>query len=299
MWLLKHILRIVGWLLLLVIPAAKAAKELLGLGGTFDFVISRFNDPAWVGVMLSAIFNPPPWAIPLSIILGLALIWLDLKRPWEKGRSAGTGQALPISPLVAPLTPSGSPPFMLQAFAEERAEMVRLVARLKSGFSLTIASRHEFENDIRRMRDLLSLFPNEKDLVNCVDLYLWSIRFSAHETACLKSISAAITSNQNAKAILDDQYALLSRRQMETRDYIDKHSANIIAHLTMDTANRRSMADMQTYNNWLNGLMENIEIEEGLIFVRYTDNDGIVFPAVDPISTGIKKINKFDFMFGR
>jgi hypothetical protein len=78
-WIRRH------WVALLsAIPLIPTVFKWLGWivsrGGDMDFVISRTNDPGWVGTMIGWIINPPGWAILPLIAGGLFLIWLDVRR---------------------------------------------------------------------------------------------------------------------------------------------------------------------------------------------------------------------------
>lgn len=71
--------RILGFVALLP-SALKAGKWLVGLGGDIDFVISRSQEPGWVGDMTDWLIDPPSWLhIPL-MVLGFALIWWGVRK---------------------------------------------------------------------------------------------------------------------------------------------------------------------------------------------------------------------------
>jgi hypothetical protein len=61
----------------------RGAKWVVGLGGDIDFILSRSQEPGWVGQMINWIIDPPAGAIAPLIVLGFLLIWLDVKRPWR------------------------------------------------------------------------------------------------------------------------------------------------------------------------------------------------------------------------
>ncbi len=78
-WLRHHWIALLG-AIPLIPPTLKWLGWLVSRGGDVDFVISRTNDPAWVGTMIGWIINPPGWAILPLIAGGLFLIWLHVRR---------------------------------------------------------------------------------------------------------------------------------------------------------------------------------------------------------------------------
>jgi hypothetical protein len=89
MWFLRHVLGLLGALTLLP-TVVRLGKAAVGLGGDVDFIISRSNDPGWIRQAVNWLFHPPDWAIAPLIILGLMLIWADVKRPWKRLKSGPT-----------------------------------------------------------------------------------------------------------------------------------------------------------------------------------------------------------------
>jgi hypothetical protein len=78
-WLRKHWIALLG--LLPLIPASfKGVIALITWGGDIDFVVSRSQDPGWVGQMINWLIDPPGWAILPLLSLGLACIFLDSRR---------------------------------------------------------------------------------------------------------------------------------------------------------------------------------------------------------------------------
>lgn len=78
-WIKRH------WLALLSAlpfapPLFKGIKGLVGLGGDADFIISRSQEPGWVGMMLAWLTDPPGWSILPMILAGLGLIYWDAQR---------------------------------------------------------------------------------------------------------------------------------------------------------------------------------------------------------------------------
>jgi hypothetical protein len=79
----RHFLSVVGFLSL--VPALfRAIKWIVGLFGDFDFIISRSDEPGWLVPMVNWLLSPPDWAIFASLVVGFALIWADIKRPWQR-----------------------------------------------------------------------------------------------------------------------------------------------------------------------------------------------------------------------
>jgi hypothetical protein len=69
-----------------VAGALVLVRSLVTYGGDADFVISRMQDPGWVGKMINWLINPPGWATFFLVLTGLALIWWDVarRRPEEE-----------------------------------------------------------------------------------------------------------------------------------------------------------------------------------------------------------------------
>lgn len=76
MWIRRHWPKFVGYALL----AWTVTVRVLGAVGSVDLVISRAQDPGWVGTVIGLVLNPSPWIDILLIVGGLGLIWWDLRR---------------------------------------------------------------------------------------------------------------------------------------------------------------------------------------------------------------------------
>lgn len=70
--------------LTLCVPAFKAAKWVIGLGGDVDFILSRSKDPDWVGRMLTLLIEAPGWLVLLLLVTGVFLIVWDNRRSRAK-----------------------------------------------------------------------------------------------------------------------------------------------------------------------------------------------------------------------
>lgn len=66
----------VGWLFALI----QIIRQLLQLGGDIDFIVTRAQEPGWVGMMVEYIVNPPNYMLLIVFIVGSFLIWFDLRR---------------------------------------------------------------------------------------------------------------------------------------------------------------------------------------------------------------------------
>lgn len=78
-------------------PVIKWVAWGVSRGGDADFIISRIEDPGWVGDMIEFVTNPPAWSILPLILAGLGLIYPDFRRnrrsPIAATASATTGAA--------------------------------------------------------------------------------------------------------------------------------------------------------------------------------------------------------------
>jgi hypothetical protein len=98
-WLLRHWRALAGAATL--IPAAiKGALALITFGSDVDFIVSRSQDPGWVGKMINWIIDPPGWAIVPLIVLGLAFIYWDVRR--RGARSAPAENPIKPEPDMKP-----------------------------------------------------------------------------------------------------------------------------------------------------------------------------------------------------
>jgi hypothetical protein len=78
-------------------PFWRVCKLLLQWAGDFDLIISRIEDPDWMGVVVKSIYSffldPPGYLILPFAVSGFALIWFDSRRQ---------PKAVPISPAARP-----------------------------------------------------------------------------------------------------------------------------------------------------------------------------------------------------
>ncbi len=81
----------------LAVASLQGLRALLSWGGEIDFVVSRANDPGWIGTALGWLLNPPPFVIIPLILIGLGLIYWDLRR--RGGLNASLPSLAPIRPL--------------------------------------------------------------------------------------------------------------------------------------------------------------------------------------------------------
>lgn len=81
MWLVRHLLSVFGFILWAPV-IFRGVKSIVGFGGDLDFLLSRAQEPGWVGVVLTWMLAPPDWLLLPLIVLGGFLIWLDVNRPW-------------------------------------------------------------------------------------------------------------------------------------------------------------------------------------------------------------------------
>jgi hypothetical protein len=68
----------------IIVPAWNAFKWLIGWGEHIEFIAHRVHDIHYVGPMLEALLNPPPWLPLASVPVGFFLIWLALRTPKPK-----------------------------------------------------------------------------------------------------------------------------------------------------------------------------------------------------------------------
>jgi hypothetical protein len=79
MWIRRHWRALVGAFLLLE-PIWRGIKWLITLGGDVDFIVSRSQEPGWVGAVIDTLISPPGWITLPLIVSGLALIYWDTRR---------------------------------------------------------------------------------------------------------------------------------------------------------------------------------------------------------------------------
>jgi hypothetical protein len=80
-------------------PIWRGIRWLIGRGGDLDFIISRIDDPSWVGKVINALIDflvkPPDWITLALLPAGLVLIWWDLVRRRSEVTANGTTTAPP------------------------------------------------------------------------------------------------------------------------------------------------------------------------------------------------------------
>ena len=57
----------------------QTCRPVLDYAGYYDFYVSHAKEPGWLGTMLDWFLNPPQWALGPSIVVGLLLIYWDLR----------------------------------------------------------------------------------------------------------------------------------------------------------------------------------------------------------------------------
>jgi hypothetical protein len=124
MWFWRHLWAVLGGLSLLL-PAYKGAKSLVGWGGDIDFVLSRSDDPGWVGWVLSQFLDAPGWALILMIAVGLGLIWWDLRRSQARNLAAQKPFTEPSQPSPEPGRPAVVKPDAVRAAPQQSVSAPR------------------------------------------------------------------------------------------------------------------------------------------------------------------------------
>jgi hypothetical protein len=87
----NHFLALFGYAALFGPPVWKAVKPVLQWLGDFDLIISRIEDPDWMGAVMRFILDPPGWLIVVMMIVGIILIFWDGRRTQEVKQSGGDG----------------------------------------------------------------------------------------------------------------------------------------------------------------------------------------------------------------
>jgi hypothetical protein len=81
----RRIVGLLGALAVFWAVAGKLIKSILQYFGNFDLIISRVEEPSWIGTLghlaLEGFLNPPSWLLIPIVIVGLLLIWWDRKEP--------------------------------------------------------------------------------------------------------------------------------------------------------------------------------------------------------------------------
>jgi hypothetical protein len=96
-WIKRHLPAAGGGLLLVLVWI----KTIVGFGGDIDFLVSRSQDPGWVGVMWNQIVTSP-WMPMVLTVIGLGLIYWDFKRTVRRLQNA------PSTPARGPGAPAPS-----------------------------------------------------------------------------------------------------------------------------------------------------------------------------------------------
>jgi hypothetical protein len=80
----KHWLSIIG-----AIPGVlaiwKGLRAIVSWAGDIDFLVSRSNEPGWIGNVINSLFNIPDPLLALLTVAGFLLILWDLK--WRKPKA--------------------------------------------------------------------------------------------------------------------------------------------------------------------------------------------------------------------
>jgi len=87
MLLFRVLRRIVGAILFVVLPLWKFVRETVSWGGNLDFVISRSQDPGWVGLAINRLLDPPAWSLIPLMLAGFALLWWDVRRTHQRAQA--------------------------------------------------------------------------------------------------------------------------------------------------------------------------------------------------------------------
>jgi hypothetical protein len=74
-------------------PIWRGIKWLLHWLGDFDFVISRIEDPDWMGPMIHWLIDPPGWVTFPALILGVGLLYI-----WSGYRRSATNKSSSNTP---------------------------------------------------------------------------------------------------------------------------------------------------------------------------------------------------------
>jgi hypothetical protein len=63
-----------------IVGAWNFIKWILDWGGRIDVLASTYHDIGGLDAMIGYLLNPPPWLWPIALIVGLVLIWWDVRR---------------------------------------------------------------------------------------------------------------------------------------------------------------------------------------------------------------------------
>ena len=160
-WVKRHWLAIFGAVPLLV-PLIRFAKWLVTLGGDVDFLVSRSEDPGWVGAMVNFIIDPPNWSIAPMIMAGLILIWLDGKR----SRPAATVERA-AEPDYARLNEPAAP--LKSTISSRVAYPAPLTTNLRDGKSVSPIDKVRNLLDAELSEAAIAAYVRSSDLVKGLD----------------------------------------------------------------------------------------------------------------------------------
>jgi hypothetical protein len=141
-WLTCHWRALLGAASLLE-PVWRLIKWLLHWASDFDFVISRIQNPSWVGVVINWlikwVFDPPAWVTIPALIAGVALIFWDFRRQARRAQEYNRHNSFTLdatatvtdpAPMPIPSTDLASLPGMSEAVSRVQNEVARSVARM-------------------------------------------------------------------------------------------------------------------------------------------------------------------------
>lgn len=83
MWLKAHWRTAAGTLALLI-PLWQVVRSVLSTWGDIEFVIQKANEPGWVATVWAFVVDPPGYIILPLLIVGMSMIWLDVRRRRER-----------------------------------------------------------------------------------------------------------------------------------------------------------------------------------------------------------------------
>lgn len=73
----------------LLVSGLQAIRALLSGAAEIDFLVTRINDPGWIGVVLNSVLNPPSYLLLLLILVGFGLLFWDARRSRATRMQAG------------------------------------------------------------------------------------------------------------------------------------------------------------------------------------------------------------------
>jgi hypothetical protein len=214
-WIRRHWLALLG-LTPLLPPLIKAVLQLIGLGGSIDFLIARYDDPAWVGRMIGFLIDPPGWSIVPMILIGLLLIWWDFrrrtskdiavtaKRDWWDKRAAEFDERYRAS-----TRERGILDFILDG-----------VQALKDVTTILNASNKETANFSKRILSYTSRFASTKNLHKKRKILIDAASYINSYSANIKKAAALI--EQATIVIRETQIGFLEKAPVGTRSAVEE-----------------------------------------------------------------------------